>query len=160
MTFSRMRSLAQNEMSLKNTEEKKISIQFSNEIKSSQYNFIKLPLELIVPRINYLEINELLQQQNVIFRRLLSALNIDRRHFCGSHAIARPKFSRHVNSNMPQNIILPGLMLTGFVTQTAYRKWHTPYGILRTMMMKEIVAREIFMQRKPNLLPKGICFCQ
>ena len=84
-----MRSLAQNEMSLKNTEEKKISIQFSNEIKSSQYNFIKLPLELIVPRINYLDINELLQQQNVIFRRLLSALNIDRRHFSGSHAIAR-----------------------------------------------------------------------
>ena len=109
MTFSRMRSLAQNEMSLKNTEEKKISIQFSNEIKSSQYNFIKLPLELIVPRINYLDINELLQQQNVIFRRLLSALNIDRRHFSGSHAIARPKFSRRVNSNTPQNFILPGL---------------------------------------------------
>ena len=105
MTFSRMRSLAQNEMSLKNTEEKKISIQFSNEIKSSQYNFIKLPLELI----NYLDINELLQQQNVIFRRLLSALNIDRRHFSGSHAIARPKFSRRVNSNTPQNFILPGL---------------------------------------------------
>ena len=110
MTFSRMRSLAQNEMSLKNTEEKKISIQFSNEIKSSQYNFIKLPLELIVPRINYLDINELLQQQNVIFRRLLSALNIDRRHFSGSHAIARPKFSRRVNSNTPQNFILPGLI--------------------------------------------------
>ena len=66
MTFSRTRSLAQNEMSLKNTEEWKISIQFSNEIKSSQYNFMEYPLELIVPRINYLDINKLFQQQILI----------------------------------------------------------------------------------------------
>ena len=72
---------------------------------------MEYPLELIVPRINYLDINELFQQQNVIFGRLLSALNIDRRHFSGSHAIARLKFSRRVNSNTPSNFILPGLQI-------------------------------------------------
>ena len=74
---------------------------------------MEYPLELIVPRINYLDINELFQQQNVIFGRLLSALNIDRRHFSGSHAIARLKLSRRVNSNTPSNFILPGLILDG-----------------------------------------------
>ena len=72
---------------------------------------MEYPLELIVPRINYLDIKELFQQQNVIFGRLLSALNIDRRHFSGSHAIARLKFSRRVNSNTPSNFILPGLIV-------------------------------------------------
>ena len=77
---------------------------------------MEYPLELIVPRINYLDINELFQQKNVIFGRLLSALNIDRRHISGSHAIARLKFSRRVNSNTPSNFILPGLGLPHGIT--------------------------------------------